>query len=207
MRLRLTLLLVVAIAVVATPALADESSNVALAGGVHTQTSTLTVNVTYVNAMRLVLATGTLAPNCAIAPVNNTGPYSMNFGQVNGLGVSPNACVTVSGVNPVVYGTNYNVTPTWTGFLGGGTNGTLTVYVSTDFTHNTFLKMREAATTAALGANLSTNPAAPQSIGAGTIVSGTTLNRALGVAVTPDNTFAAGPTADSAVLTYTLTVP
>ncbi|MBI2677681.1 MAG: hypothetical protein HYX28_02755 [Candidatus Koribacter versatilis] len=203
----MTLLLVVAIAIAAVPALAEESSNVALAGGTHTQTSALTVNVSYVNAMRLVLATGAGAPNCAITPANNTGPYSIDFGQVNGLGVSPSACVAVSGTNPVVYGTNYKVTPTWTGFLGGGTNGTLTVYVSTVFTNNTFLKMREAANVAGLTTDLSTNSAAPQSIGAGNIVSGTTLNRALGVAVTPDNTVAAGPTADSAVVTYTLTVP
>jgi len=205
MRLKLCALLLVAVATV--PALAEESSNVALAGGTHTQTSTLTVNVNYVNAMRLVLATGAAGPNCPIAPATNAGPYSMSFGNVNGLGINPDPCVTVSGTNPVVYGTTYKVTPTWTGFTGGGTNGTLTVYVSTNFTNSTILEMREAATTGALTTALSTNAGAPQSIGSGNIVSGTTLNRALGVAVTPNNTVAAGPTADSAVLTYTLTVP
>ncbi|MBI2677680.1 MAG: hypothetical protein HYX28_02750 [Candidatus Koribacter versatilis] len=175
----------------------------------NTDTVTLAITVNSQNAMRLALSTGAAAPNCTVSPANNIGPYSINFGSVNGVGVTSSACVQTTGTNPVVYFTNYRVTPTWSGFTSG-TNGTLTAYVSTDFVNNTFLKIREAATSAGLTTNMSTNAGAPQTLGtAGAIVSATPLSRVLGVAVTPNNTFvpAGGGTSDSAVITYTLMVP
>ncbi len=209
MRLKTIILAMVAVGLFATPGFAKENS------GQTSLTTTLKINVNVVKALRIVLATAAAAPNCTVADPGTGADYSMNFGDVNGLGVpdttSASPCTSVEfdsvATTTPIYYSGYNAT---VGFTGNTTtsNGTLTVYVSTNFAKS-FLSMREAGTAAGLQSSssaVSTNSGSPTSISA-SLTNGQTLTRFLGVAVTPNNGTGASVGADSAILTYTLTAP
>jgi hypothetical protein len=209
MRIKSIILAVVALALIASPAFAKENSNSA------SLTTTLKINVNVVKALRIVLATAAAAPNCAVADPGTGADYSMNFGDVNGLGVPDTTSATpctqvefdsVATTTPIYY-SGYKAT---VGFTGNTTtsNGTLTVFVSTNFA-KAFLQMREADTAANLqnGASAVGLTAGTASTISSTLTNNQTVTRFLGVAVTPNNGTAAAQGADSAILTYTLTAP
>ena len=209
MRLKATILAMVAIGLLVSPAVAKENSNA------NSLATTLKVNVNVVKALRIVLATAAAAPNCTVADPGTGADYSMNFGDVNGLGVpdttSASPCTSVEfdsvATTTPIYYSGYKAT---VGFTGNTTssNGTLSVYVSTNFA-KTFLAMREAGTAAGLQSSasaVSTNAGSPSTV-SNALTNNQTVSRFLGVAVTPDNGTAASVGADSAILTYTLTAP
>jgi hypothetical protein len=182
------------------------------AAGTNTVSPTLQVSATIQSAVQLTLSTGTAAvTHCAVAPGAGTD-YSMNFGTVDALGISAGSCnrfaPTTPGVTDAVYWSDYNLNPVFTSQTT--TNNTITAKVTTDFAapKNIFI-VRDSA-------NSSTVPASAAQFTAvstgtpDTIVtnaaSGVAQTRFIGVEVTPAN----GPTvltgAQSATVTFTLTV-
>lgn len=167
------------------------------------QTDTVTLglnNETVQTAVRLLLAT---APGgLTISPASD---FSMNYGNVNGLGIGPAAGLTiVSASGGVIYSTPYLIKPSFSSF--SSTTGSVKVYVSVDFVHPAILELRDAAASGGPYTAISKSSGAQSSLTT-TAASGSSLTRYLGLFVSNVN----GPTAftgsDSATLTYTLTVP
>ena len=150
-------------------------------------------------AVQLVLST---APGgLTVTPATD---YSMNFGNVNGLGIGPaTGLTTVAAGGGTVYSTPYLVTPAYGDFTS--TTGTIKVYVSTNFAHPTVLIMEDAAAAAGPYNAISTT-AASQTVMTTTASDRASITRYLGLFVSKDN---AAPFlgTDNATLTYTLTVP
>jgi hypothetical protein len=193
-------------------------STASFAGTTATNTTTvsptLLVSATIQSAVQLTLSTGTVAAaHCAVTAGGATD-YAMNFGTVDALGINNGGCnkfaPTTPGVTNAVYWSDYTVTPVYTSqsTLGAGT--TITAKVTTDFAvpHN-ILIVRDTANSAAVPAGAGSFTAMGTAV-ADTIVSGaasgTAQTRYIGVAVTPAN----GPTvltgAQTATVTFTLTV-
>jgi hypothetical protein len=175
---------------------------------------TLLVSATIQSAVQLTLSTGTVAAaHCAVA-ANGATDYKMDFGTVDALGINAGGCnkfaPTTPGVTNAVYWSDYTVTPVYTSqsTLGAGT--TITAKVTTDFAapHN-ILVVRDSANSAtvpaAAGSFTAMGTASADTIVSGA-ASGTAQTRYIGVAVTPAN----GPTvltgAQTATVTFTLTV-
>ncbi len=169
----------------------------------QTSTVTLALNNPLENiqtAVRLLLAT---APSgLAVSP---GADFSMNYGNVNGLGIGPSAgLAVVSASGGVIYSTPYLIQPSFSSF--SSTTGSVKVYVSVDFVHPAILELRDAAASGGPYSAISKLSGAQTSL-ATTAASGSSVTRYLGLFVSNVN----GPTAftgsDSATLTYTLTVP
>lgn len=152
------------------------------------------------NAVQLTL--GTAPGGATITPASD---YTLNFGNVNALGIGPGAGLTTnSAAGGIIYSTPYLLKPAFTDMTS--TTATIKVYVSTNFAHTALLKLNDAAagagpftampTTAGTALQI-TNSAADRS----------SITRYLGLFVSNIN----GPTAfngtDNATLTFTLTVP
>jgi hypothetical protein len=152
------------------------------------------------NAVQLTL--GTATGGLTIAPAAD---YSMNFGNVNGLGIGPGAgLTTMAASGGIIYSTPYMLNPAFSDFAS--TTATISVFVSPNFANPTILKLNDAAASAGPYNLISTNAGAPTQItaGAGDRIA---ITRHLGLFVSNIN----GPTAfngtDNATLTFTLTVP
>jgi hypothetical protein len=184
---------------VITFTMVDVSTNAVL------QTATLAFNSapnnTVQDAVELTLSTA--VGGLAVTPASD---YSMNFGNVNGLGFGPGAGLTTTAVaGGVVYSTPYLLKPVFTDFTS--TTATIKVFVSTPFVHPTLLIMRDAAASAgpwltnigltAGSATQITNAAANRS----------SITRYLGLFVSNVNGATSFRGADAATLTFTLTVP
>jgi hypothetical protein len=199
MRQRTVILAFVIVALLAAPVFAKENQNQASLG------ATLKINLTVVQALRLVLATGTSGTDCTVNDPGTGADYDMNFGNVNGLGVAAGGCAGVELVSgtPVWY-SGYKVTPSFTGNTTSSA-GTLKVKISTNFPAGFigYLDVREADTAVNLTTALTTSDTTITSAA----VSGTTLNRFLGIGVAPNNGAATSAGATSVTLTYTLTAP
>jgi hypothetical protein len=131
--------------------------------------------------------------------------YSMNFGSVNGIGVSPAAGLTiVPAAGGVTYSTPYLLQPVFSGFAS--TTATLKVYVSMDFIHPAILQLQDSAASGGPYNNISKTSAAQTSITT-SVVTNTILTEYLGLFVSNVNGASAFTGSDSATLTYTLTVP
>src|SRR2546423_14884440 len=89
MRQRTVILALVIVALLAAPVFAKENQNQASLG------ATLKINLTVVQALRLVLATGTSGTDCTVNDPGTGADYDMNFGNVNGLGVAAGGCAGV----------------------------------------------------------------------------------------------------------------
>lgn len=175
----------------------------------NTSTVTLALNTPSENvqtAVQLLLATAT--GGVTISPGSD---FSINFGNVNGLGLSPGVNLTVvSGAGGVTYGTPYLYKPSFSSFTS--TTCSLKVYVSTNFAHPNTLKLQDATALAGPYTNISTSVGSQSTITT-TAASGSSNTRYLGLFVSsasgagafPGTAGASG--ADSAILTYTLTVP
>ncbi len=177
-----------------------------------TVSPTLAISVTVQKAIRLTLSTGVSGTACT---VNAASDYSMSFGNVDAIGITTPSCgakfnPTTPGATPAAYYTDYRLTPMFSNQTS--TTGTLTAYVSTDFSalNSGILTVVQAnSSPGAIGAltAMSTNAGAQTSVGSN-LASGTAITRYIGVAVAPTNSgtgTVAG--ADSAVVTYTMTVP
>lgn len=159
-----------------------------------------TPNNTVQDAVRLTLSTA-----AGGLTVTAAADYSMNFGNVNGLGIGPGAgLTTVASAGGVIYSTPYLLNPVFTDF--SSTTATIKVYVSTNFAHPLILKAEDAAASAGPYAVISTTAAAQTQITA-TAGNRISITRYLGLFVANTN----GPTSfvgtDNATLTFTMTVP
>jgi hypothetical protein len=207
MKKQLTILLALVVAMTTAAFAGTQATNT------NTVSPTLQIQANVQKAIRLTLSTGSAAvTHCAV--VNNGGnpDYTMNFGTVDALGINTGNCnlfaPATPGVSNAIYWSDYNLTPVFTG--QSATTSTITAQVTTDFgaPHNVFI-VRDSANSNAVPASA----AAFTAMGTGsadTIVtnptSGTAVTRYIGVAVTPANGATVLTGAQSATVTFTLTV-
>jgi len=191
-------------------------STAAFAGTQATNTNTvsptLQVSATIQRAVRLTLSTGTAAvTHCTV--VNNGGnpDYKMDFGTVDALGINAGNCNLFGPANPgvdsAIYWSDYNLTPIFTG--QPTTNNTITAQVTTNFTAANASIVRDSANSSTVPANA----AAFTAVGVATAdtiatnaANGTALPRFIGVAIAPTNGAGTLTGAQSATVTFTLTV-
>jgi hypothetical protein len=191
------------------------------ASGTNTVSPTLQITATVQSAISLTLSTGSTAGmvgHCTPTPGTNPD-YTMNFGNVDALGITAPGCgqsfglngTATAGVSDAIYGTDYVLTPAFTGQLGGST-GTIKAYVSTNFTPTNLYVVYDSLSSSTLPTNaaafspLPTTSATAQTI-APAVVSGTGVTRFIGVGVKPTNGASSSGVAGSATVTYTLTIP
>jgi hypothetical protein len=152
------------------------------------------------SAVRLTL--GTAAGGLTVTPAAD---YSMNFGNVNGLGFGPGAGLTTSAVaGGVVYSTPYLLQPAFTDF--SSTTATIKTFVTPNFAHPAILQLRDGAASAGPFNNIGTTAGTATQI---TNAAGdrSTITRFLGLFVSNVNGATAFTGSDSATLTFVLTVP
>jgi hypothetical protein len=152
------------------------------------------------DAVRLTLATAT--GGLTITPGVD---FSMNFGNVNGLGFGPGAgLTTVAAAGGVVYSTPYILQPAFTAFRS--TTGTIKTFVSTTFAHPAILILRDASASAGPYTNIGTTAGTATQITAAA-ANRSSITRFLGLFVSNTNGGSAFRGSDSATLTFTMTVP
>lgn len=169
------------------------------------KTSSVTLNLNNPSENLQTAVGFTLASAAGGLSVNPGADFSMNFGSVNGIGVSPAAGLNIVPTGGgTIYSTPYFLEPVFSGFAS--TTATMTVYVSMDFVHPAILHLDDSAAAGGPYNAISKSSGAQTSI-TSTVVTNTILTRYLGLFVSGVN----GPTAftgsDNATLTYTLTVP
>jgi hypothetical protein len=157
-------------------------------------------NNTVQTAVRLTLATATGG-----LPVTPAADFSMNFGNVNGLGFGPGAgLTTLAAAGGVIYRTPYLLQPTFTDFTS--TTATIKTFVSTNFAHPTILVLRDATSSPGPYTNIGTTAGTATQI-TNTAANRSSITRFLGLFVANTNGATAFTGSDSATLTFTLTVP
>jgi hypothetical protein len=175
----------------------------------NTVSPTLAVNVNVVKAIRLTLTQGT---QCAISPGSGTD-FTMDFGTVDALGISTGSCGSkfapaVPGTDAAKYYSDYKLTPIFSG--NSSSSGTITAYVSTDFTTAagllSIVQSNSAPASAASLTPMSSNSASPTSVGS-SLTNNTAITRYIGVSVAPINGSGTLTGAAAATVTYTLTAP
>jgi hypothetical protein len=179
------------------------------AANASTVSPTLKISVTVQKAIQLTLSTGS---QCTVSAGSGTD-YQITLGTVDALGISTPTCgsvyaPTTPGVSPSVYYTDYKLTPAFSGQTTTN-GGTVTAYVSGNFTNTAVLAVVQSNTTPAGIASLtamSTASATPTSVGT-TVASGTAITRYIGVQVSVQNSAGPFTGGDSATVTYTLTAP
>jgi hypothetical protein len=158
------------------------------------------VGETIQNAVRLNLATAT--GGLTISP---GADFSLNFGNVNGLGFGPGAgLTTVAAAGGVIYSTPYVLQPSFSAFRS--TTATIKTFVSTTFAHPTVLILRDAAASAGPYTNIGTTAGTATQITAAA-ADRSSITRFLGLFVSNTNGVTAFRGSDSATLTFTMTVP
>ena len=152
------------------------------------------------NAVRLTLATAT--GGLTVAPSSD---FSMNFGNVNGLGFGSGAgLTTVASAGGVIYSTPYLLQPAFSDFTA--TTATLKTFVSTNFAHPAILVLRDAAASAGPYNNIGTTAGTATQI-TNAAADRSSITRFLGLFVSNVNGATAFTGSDSATLTFVLTVP
>jgi hypothetical protein len=164
------------------------------AANAATTTSELQMNATVQTAVQLNISTG--SGGATVSGSNATGLFSVNFGNINGLGLgTPNAGVSVvADSSGALYKTPINLTPVYSGF----TTETATIEVEQDAAGDTALA-REGNLSISASSTVSTST--PASVATGG-ASGVAIERYVGMYAA--RTEAAG--AKSATLIYTITV-
>jgi hypothetical protein len=152
------------------------------------------------SAVRLTL--GAAAGGLTVTPAAD---YSVNFGNVNGLGFGPGAgLTTVSAAGGAIYSTPYLLQPAFSAFTS--TTATIKTFVSTNFAHPTILVLRDAASSPGPYTNIGTSAATATQI-TNTAADRSSITRFLGLFVSNINGGTAFRGSDSATVTFTLTVP
>ncbi len=164
-----------------------------------TMTFTLTPANTVQDAVSLALAT---APS-GLTVSGTASPYTMAFGNVNGLGVGATV-PTVAAAGGIIYATPYYLEPAFSDFTS--TVADLEVYASTNFAHPTLLQLDDSAAAAGPYNAISTT-VGTQTVMTTTAADRSTITRYLGLFVSLNNTATPFLGSDSATLTYTITVP
>lgn len=189
---------------------------VAFAGTQGTNTNTvsptLQLSINIQKAVRLTLSTGTAAvTHCAV--VNNGGnpDYTMSFGTGDALGINAGNCnlfgPTNPGVDSAIYWSDYNLTPVFTN--QSTTNNTITAQVTTNFTAANASVVRDSANSTTVPANAAAFTAmgvASADTIATNLPNAQPTTRFIGVAIAPTNGAGTLTGAQSATVTFTLTV-
>jgi hypothetical protein len=195
-------------------------STAAFAGTVATGTNsvapTLQISATVQSAVQLTLSAGPSPAHCTVTTPGPGTDYLMTFGTVDALALSTPTCGTkfapaTPGSTPAVYWSDYNLTPVWT---SQATNtATITARVTTDFPSATrsLTVVRDTAnsttppTSAASFTAIST--ATADTIATATAATnGAPQTRVIGVQVAPTSGAGIPATAQTATVTFTLTV-
>ncbi len=177
---------------------------------------TLQISATIQKAVSLTLSTGATAgiSHCAVTPTGGTPDFTMNFGNVDALGINTGNCnkfnPTNPGVDNAIYWTDYTVTPVFTSHKTfAATTVSAQVTVNFGAPNNVFI-VRDSANSGTVPAGAAQftalGVAAADTISPAGTVSGTPLTRFVGVAVKPDNGATVLQGAQTAVVTFTLTV-
>jgi hypothetical protein len=170
-------------------------------GATLVDTTTLTLNnpaETLQSAIGMTLSTDPSGVN-----ISASSDYSLNFGNVNGLGISPAAGLTTSNVaGGMLYSTPYLFQPSFAGF--GVTAATVSVYVSSNFIHPTILELRDSTSSGGPYTAISKVQATPTVFGS-TFSNQSSNQRYLGLFVSSVNGATSFTGADSAILTFTTT--
>jgi hypothetical protein len=178
----------------------------------NTVSPTLQVSINIQKAIRLTLSTGTAAvTHCAVVPNGGNPDYTMNFGTGDALGINAGNCnlfgPTNPGVDSAIYWSDYNVTPVFTN--QSTTNNTVTAQVTTNFTAANASIVRDSANSNAVPPNAAAFTAMGVA-SADTIATNATnaqaFTRYLGVAIAPTNGAGTLTGAQTATVTFTLTV-
>lgn len=168
------------------------------------QTATWSFNATPNNTIQTAvqLTLGTATGGLTVTTAND---YSMNFGNVNGLGFGPGAGLTaVPATGGTVYATPYLLNPVFTDFTS--TTATIKVFASSNFAHPTALQARDGATGGgpfnAIGLTAGTATQITS-----TAANRSSITRFLGLFVANTNGATSFRGGDNATLTFTMTVP
>lgn len=199
-------LLVAAMLITATAAFAGTQAT-----NTNTVSPTLQVSINIQKAIRLTLSTGTAAVvHCTVTPGSGTD-YSMDFGTGDALGINPGNCNLFGPANPgvdsAIYWSDYNLTPVFTG--QSTTNNTITAQVTTNFTAANASIVRDSANSSTVPGNAAAFTAmgvASADTIATNAANHTALTRFIGVAIAPTNGAGTLTGAQSATVTFTLTV-
>jgi hypothetical protein len=195
------LLLLVGLVLALAAGMAQASTS---ATGTNTVAPTMKVSVNAQTAVELTLATG--SGGCTIS-AGGGGDYNMSFGNVNGLGVGTPSCGVVASVtaNNATYATTYQITSAYSGF--GTLSGPTIVETTPGFTNSSALTLGEGSSTAGPFIAI---PASGSAVTINVTANDTPINRALAVTVSNANGASgfpgSGSGADSAIITFTLTV-
>ena len=164
-------------------------------------TCNLTINLTAQNAVQFTLATS--GAGLSISPAAD---FSAAWGTVNGLGVgTPSSGLTVYSVSGgAVYETPISLLPIYSSF--SATTCTLSVYVSSNFTHSSLFFLKDTGTSGGPYTTISLSSGSPTSMTT-TAASSSTITRYLGVFVSNLDGASAYRGSDNATLTYQMTVP
>jgi len=190
------------------------------AANVATVSPTMNMSATIQKAVSLTLSTGATAgiSHCTVTAAGGSPDYSLDFGTVDALGINAGNCnkfnPAAAGVNDAIYWSDYQLLPVYTSHkVFAGT--TVTAQVTTDFAapHNVFIVRDTSSSNAAtvttpsgVGNFTALSTASADTIGASGVVSGTALTRFIGVDVTPANAANVLQGAQTATVTFTLTV-
>jgi len=190
------------------------------AANAATVSPTMNMSATIQKAVSLTLSTGATAgiSHCTITAAGGSPDYSLDFGTVDALGINAGNCnkfnPATAGVNDSIYWSDYQLLPVYTSHkVFAGT--TVTAQVTTDFAapHNVFIVRDTSSSNAAtvttpsgVGNFTALSTASADTIGASGVVSGTALTRFIGVDVTPANAANVLQGAQTATVTFTLTV-
>ncbi len=174
-----------------------------VATGTNTVAPTMKVSVTVQTVVELTLSTGT--SGCTIS-AGSGSDYQMSFGNVNGLGVGTPSCgeLFATTASNATYATTYNLVASFSGF--GTLTGPSVVVTTSGFTHSSALTLSEGPYSAGTYGPFTTIPASGSAVTISTATSGATVNRALAVTVSNANGASGFSGADSATVTFTLTV-
>lgn len=183
---------------VVTYVMRDVSNNRTLATA--TWSFDATPNNTVQTAVRLNLASAT--GGLTVTP---NADYSMNFGNVNGLGFGPaTGLTTVAASGGVIYSTPYLLQPAFSDFTS--TTATIKVFASSNFAHPNSLNMRDGTASAGPFTSIGTTAATATQITT-TAADRSSITRFLGLFVSNINGATSFRGGDNATLTFTITVP
>jgi hypothetical protein len=170
----------------------------------HTLAHTYTLALNNPNEnMQTAVSLG-LATAAGGRTISSGSDFSLSYGTVNGLGISPGAGLSVSSVTGgQLYSTPYLLQPSFAGF--SSTTGTLTGYVSTDFAHPSQLELRDSSSGVSYSAI--SKSSGSQTTFSSSATSASTITRYLGLFVAGTNGGTVFTGADNATVTYTLVVP
>lgn len=211
---RMTLAIFAALLMASTSFAATQAANQA------NVSPTLNISATVQKAVSLTLATGTTAgvSHCAVVAGGGTPDYTMDFGTVDALAINNGNCnkfaPTTPGNTDAIYWSDYQVTPVYTSHQTFGST-TVTAQVTTNFAapNNLYVVRDTSSSNAAtvttpsgVGSFAALSTSSADTIGASGVASGTALTRFIGLGVKPLNNASVTYAAQTATVTFTLTV-